>query len=36
MRFRGDNNNTLLISVLAILALILVAILTYYFVFASK
>ncbi len=36
MRFRGDNNSTLLISVLAVLALILVAILAYYFVFAPK
>ena len=36
MRFRGDKNNTLMISVLAVLALILIAILAYYFVFAPK
>ncbi len=36
MRFRGDKNNTLMVSVLAALAVILVAILAYYFVFAPK
>ncbi len=36
MRFRGDRNNTLRVSVLAVLALILVAILVYYLVVAPK
>jgi hypothetical protein len=36
MRFRGDRNNTTMVSVLAVLALVLVGILAYYFVFAPK
>lgn len=36
MRFRGDRNNAIMVSVLAVLAVILVAILVYYFVFAPK
>lgn len=36
MRFRGDKNNALMVTMLAMLALILVVILAYYFVFAPK
>jgi hypothetical protein len=36
MRFRGDRNNTLMVSLLAVLAVILIAILIYYFAFAPR